>query len=252
MTKLLADLLPESYDRLVEPMVGGGALFFATRPKQAILGDSNEELINFYHVLANRTEALIDQLLQLRASSSQYYKFRSARPRAKMERAVRFAYLNRLCWNGLYRVNGSGEFNVPFGGRLPKRLWNEEHLQTAATLLRNATLLSADFQATLKYCRAGDVVYLDPPYPKRRENGHGFNRYTRTPFTAADHERLACEALRLHDKGIRVVISTAASHTFLSLFPRGFRVHRVRSSSLISCNGATRGNASEAILLNYK
>ena len=251
LTPALMQLLPEAYERLVEPMVGSAALFFACGAKQAILGDSNSELINFYRVLANRTDELINRLLSLKASRTRYYELRNLRPRGELDRAVRFAYLNRLCWNGLYRVNREGGFNVPIGSRLPSRLWDENHLRCAAAMLRSAELVCGDFELTLKFCKSGDVVYLDPPYPKTNKDSLGFNRYTPAPFSAADHERLARAAIRLHRRGVRVIVSTGSSEAFLSLFPRDFRVIRVTSSSLIACNGSARGPVRETILRNY-
>ena len=173
------------------------------------------------------------------------------KPRSKIGRAVRFAYLNRLCWNGVYRVNQSGEFNVPFGNRLPTKLWDGEHLRKAANVLRRAELVCGDFESTLEICGEGDVVYLDPPYPKKRKDGIGFNRYTRTPFTLDDHKRLAAAVIRLHRIGVRLIVTIPSSKEFISLFPKDFRVSRVQSASLISCNGRSRGKFSESILKNF-
>jgi len=232
-------------------MAGSAALFFACGAKQAILGDSNSELIDFYRVLASRSDDLIVRLLRLKASRRRYYEFRESRPRSELDRAVRFAYLNRLCWNGLYRVNRQGEFNVPIGSRLPSKLWDGNHLRCAAAMLRNAEFVCADFELTLRSCKPGDVVYLDPPYPKTTRDSVGFNRYTPAPFSAADHERLARAAIRAHKRGVRMIVSTGSSEAFVSLFPRDFRVIRVTSSSLIACNGSARGPVRETILRNY-
>lgn len=247
----LVRLLPKAYDRLVEPMAGSAALFFSLRPRQAILADSNRSLIEFYQVLAKQTAALLEHLLVLRASRRRYYEFRACKPRTKLERAVRFAYLNRLCWNGVYRVNRKGEFNVPIGDRLPEKLWDETHLRKAAASLRRASLLCGDFEHTLQLCTSEDVVYLDPPYPKKNTGGIGFNRYTSVPFALADHERLARVVEVLDSKGTRVIVSMTSSPDYLSLFPKSFHVSHCRSSSLIACNGTARGKAIETILRNF-
>lgn len=251
LSRVLLDLLPKDYERLVEPMVGGGALFFASQPAHAILADLNEDLINFYKVLSRRPDALVERLLDLKASRSKYYELRNAKPRSNIGRAVRFAYLNRLCWNGVYRVNQSGEFNVPIGNRLPTKLWDSEHLRKVASVLRCAELVWGDFESTLEMCREGDVVYLDPPYPKKRKGGLGFNRYTQTPFTLGDHHRLSAAVVRLHRLGVRLIISIPSSKEFMSIYPKDFRVSRIRSASLISCNGHSRGKTSESILRNF-
>jgi DNA adenine methylase len=247
----LLALLPSSYERLIEPFAGSAALFFACRPTKAVLGDSNPELINFYEVLADHTDALVEGLLSLKASRPKYYEFRRAKPRSQVSRAVRFAYLNRLCWNGLYRVNRQGAFNVPIGDRLPNHLWTRQQLEMAAKALKSAALVCSDFEQTLAKCASGDLVYLDPPYPKGSRTGSGFNRYTAAPFTAADHERLARRAASLHEEGVRVVVSLAALDPLVSLYAKAFSILCVGSSSLISCNGHTRGRAKEMILKNY-
>ncbi len=231
-------------------MVGSGALFFAARPSDATLADANADLINFYSVLAHRTGQLLSRLSKLKADRNLYYALRDSRPRSALARAVRFAYLNRLCWNGVYRVNRDGHFNVPIGSRLPNRLWDEDQLRTAASALRTATLVCDDFSVTLRDCRVGDFVYLDPPYPKR-STGLGFNRYTPERFCLVDHHRLANEAAVLDRRGVYVMVSTGASRRFQSLFPRSFRPRSVRTLSLISCNGKSRGPVRETILINY-
>jgi DNA adenine methylase len=248
----LVAALPDSYNRLVEPMVGSAAVFFAASPDAALLADSNPELINFYEVLSRRTKSFVDGLMDLSASREQYYELREARPRTKLQRAVRFAYLNRLCWNGLYRVNKNGEFNVPFGKRLPSKLWDREHLERAGRALRRADFRCCDFEETLGLCAPGDVVYLDPPYPRRRKDGNGFNRYTPVPFSEHDHERLARLARELDGRGIHVIVTTPNSKAFLTRFPKVFRSRSVASLSLISCDGKTRGRVREAILTNYE
>lgn len=252
LTARLVQLLPRDYERLVEPMVGSAALFFSCGRRQAVLGDSNAELINFYRILATRTDELVDQLAGLKASRKRYYEVRSSRPRGVLGRAVRFAYLNRLCWNGLYRVNKNGHFNVPIGSRLPTKLWDSGHLRRAASCLQNAELVCGDFETTLRKCGSRDVVYLDPPYPKTTKDAVGFNRYTASPFDTADHRRLAQAALTLHRRGVRVMVSTGSSRAFLSLFSKDFEVIRLASSSLIACNGDSRGRVCETILRNFR
>ena len=187
----LIELLPKKFNKYIEPMAGSAALFFAYKPKKTILADKNEEIINFYTVLAQETEEFIPKLLNLKASKDTYYKFRSMRPKDNFNQALRFAYLNRLCWNGVYRVNKDGVFNVPIGIRLPKTLWKKDHLEACASLLKKVKLLSGDFGDIVKYCRKNDFVYFDPPYPKDAKSGLGFNRYSSDRFGINEHKRLA-------------------------------------------------------------
>lgn len=234
-----------------EPFAGAANLFFALRPPTAVLSDLNPELIDFYRVLRDSTDDLLKRLSSLRASKSQYYAIRRQEPRSPVARAVRFLYLNRLCWNGLYRVNREGRFNVPIGDRLPKRLWQAESLRRAAGALQSVQLRVADFQEVLVAVRPGDTVFLDPPYPRgARLDLESFNRYRPEVWTDNDYQRLAAESVRLDRLGAIVILAMSGRRGLLSLFPRSFHkvVHRTRA--LISCDGAKRRRISEAILTN--
>src|SRR5258708_14012 len=122
-------------------MLGGGALFFQLQPRRAVLGDVNTDLLCFYSVLQNDPSSLTHRLVKLRASRELYYSLRNSKPRTAIQRAVRFAYLNRLAWNGLYRVNRRGEFNVPIGDRLPTEMWNLPALYRASEVLQGVELV---------------------------------------------------------------------------------------------------------------
>jgi len=251
----LIKLLPKTYERYVEPMMGAGALFFGIDPAVSVLADVNEELINFYRVLRDDEERLIKSLMRLRATKKEYYKVRSGRPRNPMRRAIRFAYLNRLCWNALYRVNMKGQFNVPIGSRLPAQLWAPPDLQQAAKRLKRTTLRSSDFGYVLRDVQKGDFVFLDPPYPKgargRGTRGRiGFNRYSSSFFSYQHHQRLSEWVEKLHKRGVKVMLTISESQ-LLAIYPKFLRRHAVTSNSLISCNGATRGRVRELILTNY-
>ncbi len=205
LTSRLLEQLPPQFNRLIEPFAGSAALFFAIQPREAVLADINSELINFYETLAFKTEELIEQLMGVKASKSLYYRFRNAAPKTRLGRAIKFSYLNRLCWNGLYRVNSNGTFNVPMGDRLPKTLWHQEHLTECASALRRASFRVGDFEDTFEDCRKGDFVYLGPPYPKGAKEGLGFNKYHFEPFSIDDHERVADFMRRLDKKGVKIV-----------------------------------------------
>ena len=155
-TRLLSTLLsliPESFETYIEPMIGGGSVFLSVRPRKAIISDINADLINFYQVLRDTPIKLIDRLIALSPSKEQYYRFRSDSPTTSIDRAIRFAYLNRLSWNGLYRVNKGGKFNVPFGGRYPKKMWDPSHLLQVSQLLQSADIIAGDFRETVNFAR---------------------------------------------------------------------------------------------------
>lgn len=248
---LLLELLPAKWRRYVEPMVGGGALFFRLAPRESMLADINDDLINFYKILKEKPTELIDTLMRLRASPRHYYRLRAQRQGNPVQRAVRFAYLNRLCWNGLYRVNGRGEFNVPIGDRLPRRLWNEADLKCAARALRSVRLLSGDFEETLCHVRGDDFVFLDPPYPRGSREALGFNRYSPGRFTLEDHRRVAGWVEKLTEVGAKVMLTLAHSTTICSQYPDSLDRRVITSDSLISCNGASRRKVQEVVLRNY-
>lgn len=251
IVRYLLKLLPANFSSLIEPMAGSAAFFFALQPEKGILLDINEELINYYKVLRAKSALLISRLMSLKASKHLYYEMRSANPSDELERAVRFAYLNRLCWNGVYRVNKNGFFNVPIGSRLPKKLWDKCHLRKCARLLQRAELYKGDFEETLRYCRKADLVFIDPPYPKGSKSGLGFNRYSSIRFSMEDHYRLANSINNLVDKNVYVMVALSNDEELISIYPSELNKTVVKSSSLISCNGQTRGRTSEIILRNY-
>jgi DNA adenine methylase len=247
----LASLLPRTWRTYIEPMAGGAALFFSSRPVKAILADTNSELITFYTVLRDDPAGLLRRLRSLTASPTHYYALRASRPRGEMQQAVRFAYLNRLAWNGLYRVNRAGHFNVPIGDRLPAVMWNEAELLKASAALSTARLVAGDFRVTLRESASGDFVYLDPPYPRGCRDKVGFNRYASDVFTASDHHDLADIISEMTTRSIKVMLTVRGVNHFEEIYSR--QMHRVRfkSKALIACNGADRRNVTELILTNY-
>ncbi len=238
MASNLAKLMPHKWNRYIEPMSGGAALFFFLRPARAILGDINSDLIEFYCVLRDNPRELLRRLRTLTASRELYYEFRESRPVGRIQRATRFAYLNRLAWNGLHRVNRNGEFNVPIGDRLPEVMWDEGALEKASRALSIAELVAGDFRAILRRAREGDLVFLDPPYPRGCREPVGFNRYASEVFTIDDHSDLAHVIERLTKRSVQVMLTLADEPHLSKLYPQSLRRKRIRSKSLISCNGS--------------
>lgn len=248
----LLDFSPGSYGTYFEPMLGSGALFFALRPTSAVLADINPDLINFYTVIKTKSSDFYEAIGQLRASKTSYYRLRDSYPSSSVGRAARFFYLIRLSWNGLYRVNRQGAFNVPFGGRRPNRLITLEAILAASRALEAASLRCGDLEETTRVAKAGDLVYLDPPYPKGAANGKGFARYSQTGFTLEDHKRLARSAAELAERGVLVCITEARRKEILCFYSSSFYRRHIRTSSMIAANSKFRRNTYEVVLTSYR
>lgn len=243
--------LPSEYVTYFEPMLGSGALFFSLPPGPAVIADANEELINFYRVLKRHPSTLCRAIQRLKATKSTYYELRAERPRSRLGKAARFYYLIRLSWNGLYRVNSNGYFNVPYSGRKPRVLLYKHVALAASRRLKGARLLVGDFEKTSAMAKAGDFVYFDPPYPKGACTGNGFSRYHWKFFTVEEHRRLANHAAHLADRGVQVLITEAARKEILQFYSDVFCRRYVRTESLIAADHSSRGSVYEAILTSY-
>ena len=207
--------------------------------------------MNFYAVLRHQSEELLSRLERLSASEELYYQFRRTIQKSPMERAVRFLYLNRLCWNGIYRVNKQGHFNVPFGSRIPEELWDLDNLRLAASCLSYAELQVGDFEDCVDAASEGDFVFFDPPYPKGASQGNGFHMYTRSGFSYEDHVRLSNRARELKSRGVYVLVTETTVPSILDLFKGEFTIHLVPGKSLIAASGKDRKHIQEAIILGY-
>ena len=213
-TQMLNDLLPKvpsSYGRYIEPFFGGGALFFALQPENAIIADSNPELVNMYRQVANNLDDVIDYLKKYKNTSEMFYQVRALEwtelPPA--EAAARTIYLNRTCFNGLYRVNRKGQFNVPYGKYVNPKICDEENLHAASKALQKAEIVCGDYLLVLEhYAKPGDFIFLDPPYLPISEYSD-FKRYTKEQFYEEDHVELAKMVMRLHEMGCSVVLTNS-------------------------------------------
>lgn len=236
--------------------MGGGALFFSICPENALLLDSNEELMNCYEVVKEKPRELLgelDNLSTLEFSSKTFYEIRGlALPRnRKVERAARMIYLNRTAYNGLYRVNRSGKFNTPFGSYRSLSLPSSELIIHASAVLKNTILLTGDFAQILeKRVSKRDFVYLDPPYPPVSRYSD-FNRYTKEFFGETDHRRLFECVKRLDEAGCKFVLSNADHPLIRELYGNDkFKILSVHAPRYINSRGKCRGNVSELLVTN--
>ena len=244
--------------RYIEPFVGSAAVFFQVRrllrPEEIILADGNEELIDVYREIQGNVGKVIRILAEHRRlhSREHYYRTRSLRPRdlSPARRAARFIYLNKTCFNGLYRVNSSGGFNVPMGSYKDPPILDAENLRNAARALRGVELRVARFHETLDYAREGDFIYFDPPYHPISGTSR-FTSYTRDSFGPSDQEELAKVFAALDRRGCRVMLSNSDCAFIRGLY-RGFAIHAVPARRSINSKGDRRGPVSEVVVLNYE
>ncbi|MCU0286854.1 MAG: Dam family site-specific DNA-(adenine-N6)-methyltransferase [Acidobacteria bacterium] len=237
----LIPLVPGTYNKYIEPFIGGGALFFALKPAKAIISDSNSELINLYKIAANDVENLIKLLPGLQTDREHYYEMRAMDPAvlSDIEKAARTIYLNRTCFNGLYRVNRGGKFNVPFGKHQNPRICFPEELRAASELLKRTKIVCADYKDLLhQYAAEGDFIYLDPPYLPISQYSD-FKRYTKEQFYEEDHVELAKEVKRLHEMGCHVLL-TSSNHPLIYDLYDGFKFEVVQTRRNINIDGKNR------------
>ena len=208
------------FRRYFEPFLGGGALFFAFEPRNAVLSDINGDLINTYIQVRRRPLELIACLRQLPVNEATYRSLRNENPKRSIDRAIRFLYLNRTAFGGIYRLNRNGDFNVPFGGggRTPAPLWEQDLLISASRRLKKASLICGDFEDVLAEAGAGDLVYCDPTYTVTHDN-NGFVRYNERNFCWDDQERLAATCQQVARRGATVLVSNADHEKVLELYP---------------------------------
>ncbi len=243
-TQMLGELIPKvpaSYGRYIEPFFGGGAMFFALQPENAVIADSNPELINMYRQVASHVEDVIKYLRTYENTSEMFYAVRSLEWTAlpKAEAAARTIYLNRTCFNGLYRVNKQGRFNVPFGRYKNPKICDEEGLRAASEVLKKAEILCGDYILVLEhYAQPGDFVFLDPPYLPISEYSD-FKRYTKEQFYEEDHIELAKMVMTLHERGCHILL-TNSNHPLVHELYAPFTIEVIQTKRHISCNGSTR------------
>ena len=243
-TQMLGELMPrvpKTYGRYIEPFFGGGALFFSLKPDNAIIADSNPELINMYLQVAHHVDDVIECLQKYENTSEMFYEVRSLdwQTLPKAEAAARTIYLNKTCFNGLYRVNRSGQFNTPFGKYKNPKICDIDALRLASEALRKADILCGDYILVLEhYAQPGDFVFLDPPYLPISENSD-FKRYTKEQFYEDDHVELAKMIGTLHDRGCYVIL-TNSNHPLVHQLYEQYKIEVIQTKRHISCHGDTR------------
>lgn len=220
--------------RYIEPFLGSGAMFFAVQPQSAMLGDLNPELINVFQQVQRSARQMERKLAALPVDAKTYYKIRGEEPRGALDRAIRFIYLNRLCFGGLHRTNKDGQFNVPYGGgsRTPEPVFRDHLLVHAAGLLRKRgiSLISSDFGSLIDGGQEGDFIFCDPTY---RSAGRGrFDRYGPLIFSWSDQLRLAKLVKSACRRGAVTVVMNVDDSDILSLYPGAIFGHLARRKAI--------------------
>ncbi|NHM27913.1 DNA adenine methylase [Desulfofundulus sp. TPOSR] len=246
-------LFPQKeYDHYIEPFVGGGAVFFHLLPPRAVLIDSNDELINFYLVVRDNLEALLQDLKKHENTAEYYYRIRALDPGhlTSVERASRFLYLNKTGYNGLWRVNSQGKHNVPFGRYKNPKIVDEPNLRLVSEALKRAEIICDDFSRVLDCTEPGAFVYLDPPYHPLSETAK-FTSYTPDAFGQDDQQRLAEVFRELDRKGCLVMLSNSDTPFIRELY-KGYDVQVVYAKRAVNCRADKRGPVSELVIRNYR
>lgn len=250
----LFESVPSSFANYHEPFVGGGALYFKLWSegmiKKAYLNDYNPDLIGAYRVIKQRPLELIDELKSGKYinNSKVYYQIRESEPEDEIEKAARFIYMNRTAFNGLYRVNSKGKFNVPFGSYSNPKICDEENILLVSEALQKATITQKDFSIVGKMAKKGDFVYFDPPYHPLSKTS--FTSYTDADFSEEDQRRLSELFSALDKKGVYVMLSNSCAPLVLGLYAN-YEPRKVMARRNINCKADKRGPVAEIVALNY-
>ncbi len=251
----LLNRIPARFNRYFEPFVGGGALFFALQPQQAFLSDINNDLINAYKVVQTQVAPLIRDLKKHKYESDYYYSIRNVdrlpifQRWSPVRRASRLIFLNKTCFNGLYRVNSRGLFNTPFGRYTNPTIVDEENLRACSAALQTASLRTGPFDEVKKMAKKNDFVYFDPPYVPLSVTSY-FTSYSAAGFDLAMQRLLFETCCALDRQGVKFMLSNSSAPFVLDLY-KPFKVELIAASRAINSVGSKRGKVQEVIVTNY-
>lgn len=259
---ILNENLPKTFGTYFEPFLGGGALLFHMLTERSgqkcSISDLNSDLVLSYITIRDRIDDLISSLKSheknyQKDSKSYYYSIRESNPRSEIEKTSRLIFLNRTCFNGLYRVNSKGKFNVPLGKYTNPNIVNEDNLRSVSSILQSskAAIQCRDFEAVLRDAKKGDLVYFDPPY-QPVSNTANFTSYTNKDFTFDDLSRLAELCMRLDSKGCRVLLSNSNSKEVAEIFSNEpWKISKIQANRSINSNSKKRTGHFELLIKNY-
>jgi DNA adenine methylase len=257
---ILANHLPKNYNlqTYYEPFIGGGALLFSLQPKKAVINDSNAELINCYKIIKNSLDELIEDLKNHKNNEYYYYDIRdwdrekNFKSKTEVQRASRIIFLNKTCYNGLFRVNSQGQFNVPFGKYKNPNILDIAVLKAVNKYLNEnqVRILNSDFQEAVKDAKRGDFIYLDPPYDPVSETA-SFTGYDVNGFNKQEQRRLKEVFDDLNSRGCHILLSNACTEFIEDLY-KDYPHTKISAIRAINCNGKKRGKVDEILVKNYE
>lgn len=246
----IAKFLPvDGYDDYHELFLGGGAVYFHLQPsKTSFLNDFNPDLIHTYESIKDDVEKVLEQLKKLRNTKEDYYKVRAKKFRNDYKKAAKFIYLNQTSFNGIYRVNLKGEYNVPYGYRT-KDFIEEENLKLISNALKPCVFSSNDFESCLSNIKKNDLVFLDPPYTVAHNN-NGFIKYNQKLFSLEDQYRLQKLLVEINNIGAHYILTNAAHSKIREIFSNSKAIYELSRASLIGGKNAKRGQYKELLITN--
>jgi DNA adenine methylase len=242
-------MLLKKYGKFIEPFFGGGAVFFSLQPTQSVIADSNDELINLYQIVKSHPQQLVNVLKKFNHSEDDFYAIRGQdrKELSPLQMAARTIYLNRTCFNGLYRVNKKGQFNVPFGRYVNPKICDVDNLYACSSMLQNSYIECNDYKKTLySHAKEGDLIFLDPPYLPVSEYSD-FKRYTKEQFYEEDHIELAAEVKRLHELGCHVILTNSNHPLVHELYGR-YKIEVLKTRRNINSDSSKR--VGEDVIVN--
>ena len=265
LTTLLMDAIPDQFNpkenRFFEPFVGGGAMMLALgnpnapryiKGKNLFINDMNPDLITTYQVIRDDVDGLISHLriLECDLSKEHFEKIRADNPTTKIEKAARFIYLNKTCFNGLWRVNSSGEFNVPWGKLQNPLIFDQNNLQAVSNRLKNSKITKKDFREAIERVQEGDLVYFDPPYIPLSSSS-SFSQYAKANFNEENHRELAQTIKMLKKKKAFVILSNSDTRLTREIFGSILKLHQISMNRSISASAGSRKSVNEVIGTNF-
>ncbi|MDU3457136.1 MAG: DNA adenine methylase [Peptoniphilus harei] len=255
----ITPLIPKRITTYVEPFLGGGAVLFNLQPKKAIINDFNKDLINVYRVVRDSPQELLDILKKHDKNNCEDYyyeiraldRFENYNKISNLEKATRIIYLNKTCYNGLFRVNQAGQFNSPYGKYRNPNIVNEPVILAMSNYFNdnNIKIMEGDYREALKNIRKGAFVYFDPPYMPISSSS-SFTGYTENGFNKKDQEELKIECDKLNDRGINFMLSNSAHPYILELY-KDYEINIVKARRSINSKGNKRGEINEVLVRNY-